>query len=142
MLIYKSLGRYYYHGLLALNKSKNFHVCCAGNSSSGIKETPLFGCPTVNIGSRQKGRLRAENVVDVGYNSNSIFKALNKALFNIKFISKCDNCSNPYGIGNSGIKMIKYLKKVKYNKSKILRKKMTLTGNYLNKIKYKWKICR
>tara|TARA_B100001175_G_scaffold317775_1_gene336365 strand:- start:4960 stop:6177 length:1218 start_codon:yes stop_codon:yes gene_type:complete len=133
LLINKSLGRYYYHGLLALNKNINFHVCCAGNSSSGIKETPIFGCPTVNIGSRQQGRLRAKNVIDVDYNSNSIFKALKKALFNKNFINKCYNCYNPYGIGNSGIKMIKFLKEVKYTKSKILRKKMTLTKNFLNK---------
>ncbi len=119
--------------MLALNKNINFHVCCAGNSSSGIKETPIFGCPTVNIGSRQQGRLRAKNVIDVDYNSNSIFKALKKALFNKNFINKCYNCYNPYGIGNSGIKMIKFLKEVKYTKSKILRKKMTLTKNFLNK---------
>ena len=36
-----------------------------GNSSSGIKEAVAFNCPTLNIGDRQKSRLRTSNVVDV-----------------------------------------------------------------------------
>ena len=44
--------------------------------SSGIKETPVFGCPTVNIGSRQKGRLRGKNVLDVGYNKSLIIDSI------------------------------------------------------------------
>ena len=65
--IHVSLGRYLYHGLLGLAKTNNYKIVCVGNSSSGIKETPAFSCPTVNIGSRQEGRLRGENVIDVGY---------------------------------------------------------------------------
>ena len=131
ILIYKSIGRYYYHGLLALNKKPKFKICCVGNSSSGIKETPIFGCPTVNIGSRQLGRLRSENIIDVDYNSKKIYLAIKKALSNKQFIEKCSKCSNPYGIGNSAVKVIKFLKEIKYNKSKILRKRMMLTSKYL-----------
>ena len=58
----RSLGRHLYHGVLALARDSSLRIACLGNSSSGIKETPAFGCPTVNIGSRQDGRLRGENV--------------------------------------------------------------------------------
>jgi len=132
--IYKSVGRFYYHGLLALNKNKKYNICCAGNSSSGIKETPIFGCPTVNIGTRQLGRLRSQNVIDVNYNSEKIYKALKKALMNKTFINKCRTCLNPYGIGNSAAKTVNFLKNINYTKNKILRKKMTLTSNKLYKV--------
>src|SRR3546814_15622271 len=42
-------------------------ACLVGNSSSGIREGAFIGTPTVNIGSRQAGRERGRNVVDVGY---------------------------------------------------------------------------
>ena len=54
----KSLGRSLYYGILNLASDKKIKVVCVGNSSSGIKETAIFGCPTVNIGTRQKSRLR------------------------------------------------------------------------------------
>ena len=79
-----------------------------------------------------------ENIIDVDYNSKKIYLAIKKALFNEQFIEKCSKCSNPYGIGNSATKVIKFLKAIKYNKSKILRKRMMLTSKYLkNK---QWKI--
>lgn len=74
--IFKSLGRYLYHGLLALSMKSKINVVCVGNSSSGIKETPAFKCPCINIGSRQEGRLRSENVIDVTYNSDEIIEAV------------------------------------------------------------------
>jgi UDP-hydrolysing UDP-N-acetyl-D-glucosamine 2-epimerase len=55
-------------------------ACLVGNSSAGIKEASVLGLPVVNIGTRQNGRLRAENVVDVGYNKNKIKKAIKKQL--------------------------------------------------------------
>ena len=64
--LHRSLGRHLYYGVLALARNPSLAVACVGNSSSGIKETPAFGCPSVNIGSRQLGRLRAGNVLDVG----------------------------------------------------------------------------
>jgi len=57
--VFASLGRRRYRSLLALADG------VIGNSSSGIIETPSFGLPTVNIGARQEGRLRAENIIDV-----------------------------------------------------------------------------
>ena len=106
--LYKSLGRYDYHGFLNLATLKDIKIICAGNSSSGIKETPAFGCPTINIGSRQNSRLRGNNVIDVDYNSKKILLAIEKCLTNKSFIEKCTNTTNPYGIGNSGIKIANF----------------------------------
>ena len=56
-------------------------VCFVGNSSSGIKECSYLGVPVVNIGSRQNGRLRAKNVVDVSDgNARIIEGAIRKQL--------------------------------------------------------------
>ena len=126
--IHISLGRYYYHGILALSKNIDNKICCAGNSSSGIKETPAFNCPTVNIGSRQQGRLRAENVIDADYDVNEIKKAINSCLFDNNFRKICQNCSNPYGQGDAGIKIANVLSKIDLNNKTILRKEMLNQG--------------
>ena len=67
--LFPSLGRHFYHGILALAYNPLIKIVCVGNSSSGLKETPAFNCPTVNIGSRQEGRLRGDNVIDASYDS-------------------------------------------------------------------------
>ena len=51
-----------------------------GNSSSGLMEAPVMGVPTVNIGDRQKGRLRVESVIDCAPEKSSVVHALNTAL--------------------------------------------------------------
>ena len=51
-----------------------------GNSSSGIIEAPAMCVPTVNIGDRQKGRIRAKSIIDCGEKFESINKAIKKAL--------------------------------------------------------------
>ena len=60
-------------------------ACLVGNSSAGIKESSYLGIPVVNIGTRQQGRLRAENVLDVGYNKEEITAAIQKQLANGKY---------------------------------------------------------
>ena len=50
-----------------------------GNSSSGLLEAPYVGVPTVNIGARQRGRLRSESVVDCEDTTDSILVAIAKA---------------------------------------------------------------
>lgn len=55
-------------------------ACLIGNSSAGIKECSYLGIPVVNIGTRQSGRARAENVVDVSYDRAEIKKAVKKQL--------------------------------------------------------------
>lgn len=50
--------------------------CLVGNSSAGLKECSFLGTPVVNIGSRQNGRYRSKNVVDVSHNKNKIKQAI------------------------------------------------------------------
>lgn len=121
--IYKSVGRYDYHGILNLC-GKIGEGVSVGNSSSGIKETPAVGCPAVNIGPRQEGRLRADNVIDVGYNRDEILDAVRKVLYDGKFRERCHNCKNPYGAGNAGEKIANVLATIDIN-VRLLQKKMT-----------------
>lgn len=127
MQLHRSLGRHVYHGLLALAYDPKIRVTVVGNSSSGIKETPAFYCPTVNIGSRQQGRLRAENVLDVGYDSAEILAATQQALHDETFRQQCRNCRNPYGLGDAGKKIAETLANVPID-GRLLRKGMTLRG--------------
>ena len=120
-----SLGKSLYHGLLSLARDPNIAVACLGNSSSGIKETPIFKCPAVNIGSRQDGRLRADNVIDVPHNSREIYKAIKIALEDHQFREKCKAAINPYGSGGSGVKIANTLASIEFDKN-ILKKLMTI----------------
>jgi len=121
--IHKSLGRYNYYGVLNLCGHAGRGVC-VGNSSSGIKETPAFGCPVVNIGSRQQGRLRAENVIDVPYHTEKILDACRKAINDNLFRQFCRQVENPYGAGNAGPRIAEILVKFEIN-SRLLQKKIT-----------------
>ena len=123
----RSLGRHLYHGVLALALSPEHRVACVGNSSSGIKETPAFGCPTVNIGSRQAGRLRGENVIDANYDAAEIESATRKALFDEPFRELCRSADNPYYLGGAGPKVAAVLADVALDAA-LLRKRMTLLG--------------
>jgi UDP-N-acetylglucosamine 2-epimerase (non-hydrolysing)/GDP/UDP-N,N'-diacetylbacillosamine 2-epimerase (hydrolysing) len=72
-----------------------------GNSSSGIIEAPSFKCPTVNVGTRQHGRTRANNVIDAHYDRDDIASAIHRALNDQVFRSKLPSCVNPYGDGHA-----------------------------------------
>ena len=122
--VHRSLGRYNYHGVLNLC-GRAGRGACLGNSSSGIKETPALGCPAVNIGSRQQGRLRAENVLDAGYDKKEILAAAKKALWDEDFRKACQECENPYGTGDAGVKIAEALARVELGQ-KLIQKKMTL----------------
>lgn len=69
-----SLGKKRYYSAL------KYCAAVIGNSSSGIYEAPSFRVPTLNIGDRQKGRLRGESVVDVEATLDGIKRGLEKAL--------------------------------------------------------------
>jgi UDP-N-acetylglucosamine 2-epimerase (non-hydrolysing)/GDP/UDP-N,N'-diacetylbacillosamine 2-epimerase (hydrolysing) len=125
--LHRSLGRHLYHGVLGLARDPKRRVACAGNSSSGVKETPAFGCPAVNIGSRQLGRLRAENVLDSDYDAGAIKAAVTRCLFDEPLRAACRNVDNPYGAGNAGKTIADILAQVPLD-SRLLRKGMTLRG--------------
>lgn len=129
--LHPSLGRYLYHGVLALARHPEYRVACVGNSSSGIKETPAFGCPSVNIGSRQEGRLRADNVQDVAYDAVEIVVAVKKSLFDDAFRQHCRKVDNPYYLGGAGVKIADVLANLEINTA-LIRKRMTLKGELKN----------
>ena len=82
-----------------------------GNSSSGLLEAPTLKVPTINIGDRQKGRLKANSVIDCKPNKKKIVYNLEKIL-NEKNFFKFDN---PYGIAGSSKKIVKILENLNYN---------------------------
>ena len=125
--VHQSLGRYFYHGVLALAGNIKYQVACVGNSSSGIKETPVFGCPTINIGSRQEGRLRGKNVVDVDYVSANIVAVVKKCFYDTEFRKQCKDTDNPYYLGDAGRKIADVLSAMPLGQ-KVIRKKMMLRG--------------
>ncbi len=92
-----------------------------GNSSSGIHETSTFNIPTVNIGTRQNGRLRPKNVFDVDHDEKQIIRAMNKAL---EFKKNNIKVNNPYGDGNSAQRILSILKKIDLSKN-IIQKTIT-----------------
>ena len=124
--LHRSLGRFDYHGLLALAQGGT-PVVCVGNSSSGIKETPAFGCPTVNIGSRQDRRLRARNVQDTGYEEGEIYGAIRAGLYDPVVRERAQTAENPYGTGGAGAKVADLLATVPLGPV-LLRKRMTAAG--------------
>ena len=123
VVLERSLGRYNYYGMLNLCGRAGRGVC-AGNSSSGIKETPAFGCPAVNIGSRQQGRLRGVNVLDAPYEVDAIESALSAALWDEEFRTRCREGENPYGEGNTGARIAEVLATIELG-PRICRKLMT-----------------
>lgn len=66
-----------------------------GNSSSGLTEAPSFRLPVVNIGDRQRGRVRAPNVIDVPCTRDAILKGIKRAA-SVRFRSSLRGMRNPY----------------------------------------------
>jgi len=91
-----------------------------GNSSSGLIEVPTFKRGTINIGDRQKGRLRATSVIDCEPTRYSIAAAL-KRVYSIEFQKQLSGTINPYGEGGASEAIVKYL--VHLPLTKLLKKK-------------------
>ena len=102
----------------------SYTTALIGNSSSGIHETATFKVPTINIGTRQQGRLRPGNVIDVDYEEYEITGAINKILNDKKFLKDVKYCINPYGDGRSASRIIDILKKINIG-NKIIQKRIT-----------------
>jgi UDP-hydrolysing UDP-N-acetyl-D-glucosamine 2-epimerase len=120
--LHKSLGRKYFHGLLnVIGRGRGAMV---GNSSAGIKETPAFGVGAVNVGSRQQGRLRAANVIDVPYNCSAIVDAVVRCADDETFRRQCQAAENPYGIGQAGRRIAEILSTIPLD-SRLIQKRLT-----------------
>lgn len=109
-----SLGHQGYLSLARLS------AVVAGNSSSGIIEVPSLRRPTVNIGARQAGRLRAPSVIDCPPETGAAARALRLALSRRFLRSRCAG-KNPYGAGDVSARVIAVLKRTRLGAS-LLRK--------------------
>lgn len=92
-----------------------------GNSSSGIKETIFFNCPTLNIGDRQKSRLKPENVVDVEAEKQAIINKINK----INKLKKYKKYNNPYKLKDEFETIPEKILK-KFSRADLAKKKCTI----------------
>lgn len=103
--VFTSLGQ-----LLYLSAIKHSDLVI-GNSSSGILEVPFLKKPTVNIGDRQKGRLRPATVIDCAEDTSDIINAIHKAL-SPEFKAIIEKAEYPFGDGNVAGKIKESLKNV------------------------------
>lgn len=83
--------------------------CLIGNSSVGVRECAYLGVPVVNIGSRQGGRERGQNIIDVDYNKDEIKAAIHKQILHGRY----DN-DLIYGSGESGVMIADVLSKAEF----------------------------
>jgi GDP/UDP-N,N'-diacetylbacillosamine 2-epimerase (hydrolysing) len=95
--------------------------CLVGNSSSGILEAPYLKLPAVNIGSRQSGRIHAENVQFVPHDKDSIISAVKRALFDKEYRAQVAACNNPFGDGLSSKQIAHALASVDINKRLLVK---------------------
>ncbi len=104
---FKSMGHIGYLSML------RYAYLVLGNSSSGIIEVPSFGIPTVNIGVRQEGRLRADSVIDCKATTKEIEAAINLAASD-EFRKKCTSTINPYSGNNTSKTIVDEIKNFLY----------------------------
>jgi GDP/UDP-N,N'-diacetylbacillosamine 2-epimerase (hydrolysing) len=102
---YTSLGQHRYLSCLKLVDA------VVGNSSSGLTEAPSMGVATVNIGERQRGRLRASSVIDCEPNRYDILNAI-EGIYSAEFRSKLSIVVNPYGDGGASQRIVQILQTV------------------------------
>lgn len=98
-------------GQIGYLSALKYAVCVAGNSSSGIIEAPSFHIPTINIGSRQKGRVCAQTVISCGSSISEIEEAFEKATSK-DFAEGCKDFCNPYEGDNTSEKIIEITKRI------------------------------
>ena len=82
-------------------------ACLVGNSSSGIREGAFIGTPVVNVGTRQNGRERGQNVIDAPDEENAVYEAIKKQLEHGPYVSE-----PIYGDGHAGEQIAEILSKV------------------------------
>lgn len=106
--VFTSLGQLHY-----LSAIRHVEVVI-GNSSSGIIEAPVLGTPTVNIGDRQSGRLRASSVIDCKEKTVSIKEAIERAI-SPEFQRTLSKIDSPYSGGNTSAQIKEKLKTIDLN---------------------------
>ena len=104
--IVRNLSRHTYLSLL------KHAAVLVGNSSSGIIEAPSLHVAVVNVGTRQSGRERSTNILDVAPIRGEIRAAIHRALHDETFRSSVRACMNPYGDGKTSERIVGVLRKV------------------------------
>jgi GDP/UDP-N,N'-diacetylbacillosamine 2-epimerase (hydrolysing) len=102
---FKSMGQLNYLSAL------QFMDAVVGNSSSGLIEAPSFKIGTIDIGDRQKGRIRANSIITCSPNKESIDSAFLK-LYSREFQDIAKNVNNPYGSGGASKEIARIIKDV------------------------------
>ena len=113
-IVFTSLGRKRYLSAL------QYVDIVLGNSSSGLVEVSSFQKATINIGNRQKGRIKAKSVIDVKANEKDILKAI-VLVYSNEFQEKLKNVVNPY-VGETSLDEILIIMK-NFDKNKLLNKR-------------------
>ncbi len=108
--VYKSVG-FTSLGQLRYLSALQYVDAVVGNSSSGLGEAPSFRIGTINIGDRQKGRIKASSVIDCDPNKDSILNSFEK-LYSKEFQETLKAVTNPYGDGCASKKIVEILKSV------------------------------
>lgn len=110
-------------GSEAYLSAMSYAAIMIGNSSSGIIESASFRLPVVNVGDRQAGRMKPDNVIDCPCYRDAIKEAAQKAMSEAFKIS-LKNLINPYGDGDTADKIVKILKEIDFKqKEKLIKKK-------------------
>jgi UDP-N-acetylglucosamine 2-epimerase (non-hydrolysing)/GDP/UDP-N,N'-diacetylbacillosamine 2-epimerase (hydrolysing) len=95
-----------------------------GNSSSAIIEAPSFGTPAVDVGPRQDGRERAENVTSVLNETAAIRDAIDAALHDETVREQAEACDNPYERGGAATRIVDRLESLELD-DRLLEKRLT-----------------
>lgn len=101
-----------------------------GNSSSGILEAPSLKRAAINVGTRQHGRLRAGNVLDVPPERAAIVHMTRYALGDSEFQERLRQCVNPYGDGRAAERTVRVLRTLSITPA-LIAKWLPSTGGFL-----------
>lgn len=115
-----------YHSIMTLA------AAMVGNSSSGVVEAASFALPVVNVGTRQRGRVRACNVIDVGYSRAEVFTGIKQAT-DPRFRSLLTGIVNPYGSGNACPIIVRRLKETPLGAALIRKKFYDLPASVVSR---------
>lgn len=80
-------------------------ISIIGNSSAGIREAPIFGIPSINIGSRQSLRFKGDSIIDCDYSTSAIINAIYEVNHIKERFPKCEY----FGSGDSAQRFSKIL---------------------------------
>ena len=121
--IFCNLSPVTYWGLLAQADA------LLGNSSSGIMEAATFGLPVVNVGMRQQGRERAQNILDASAQTEDIAQKIEQA-FDPGFRRSLAGMQNPYGDGRAAERITEVLATVPLGEALLIKQPVPLSSGW------------